>query len=104
MADPFATGLATLRASAGSIAASYTPPDGPVVDDIRVILSQPSEVSDDGDGAIIMDTHRFTIFRSDVDMPVHHGVISTAAGDFRINGDCLLDHEGLSWTCPTEPA
>lgn len=103
MADPFATGLATLRVSVGSVAGSYTPPSGPVVDDIRVIHSQPSEVSGDGDGAIVLDTHQFVIFRSDVDMPEHDGVIAIATGDFRINGDCLLDTEGLSWTCPAEP-
>ncbi|CAM5281518.1 head-tail joining protein [Sphingobium scionense] len=102
MADPFATGMATLRASAASVAGRYSPPSGPAVEDIRVIHSQPSEISDDGE--LVMDKHSFVIFRSDVDMPEHNGVISIAAGDFRINGDCLLDNEGLSWTCPTQPA
>ena len=104
MADPFATGLATLRASAGTVAGRYIPPAGPAIEDIRVVHSQPSEIGEDGETRIVMDAHIFVIFRSDVDTPAHHGIVSIEAGDFRLNGDPLLDNEGLSWTCPAEPA
>jgi hypothetical protein len=109
--NPFVTALGALFNAPGSVAAIYTPKGGqPLPDPIRVIWAQGSQ---DGGGSVdrrIADTNTFDIPRSSVANPIKGDTIEVtdpATGlpaTFKINGPAMLDVEGMTWMCPTEPA
>jgi len=114
MADPFATALAALHSSAGSVAAIFTPSGGSPTD-ITVIRDQQSREVGFGDSTAILDTNRVQIMRSAVPVrPVNGASLSigdaakhadvTAWTEFTIQGDAELDVEGVTWNCNLEPA
>ena len=113
MCDPFATALDALFNAPGSVAAVYYPTIGrPVA--VRLIRSQPDEISRYGDAQIIQATNVFQVRRSEIDEPVTRAIIMPGAtivdcvvqGDEQllIRGDAQLDVEGLTWTFGAEPA
>jgi hypothetical protein len=106
VADPFAAGLSALHGTGASVAAGYTPPGGAETR-LRVIHEQPSLVTETDEPGLIVDAHHFTIRLSDVALPAVDGVVvidpDGTADAYRINGDPLLDTEGVSWSCPAEP-
>ena len=110
MNDPFATALAVLHSAAGSVAAIYTPKGGePLPNPIRVIWAQGSQATGGRNGDRIADTNSFDVQRSDVAQPSKGDTLQVADAQtaqmltFRINGAAILDVEGMSWACPTEP-
>jgi hypothetical protein len=105
MSDPFAAALATLHASVLGMDAIYTPSGGEPKP-IRVIRSQGSEYGE----MTIMDRDQVSIQRVDVALPQSGAALQllgsvAVAGILytdpvlRINGDPMLDVEGLSWAC-----
>jgi len=105
MADPFAAALAVLHRAAGSVAADYTIlATGDVLVGIGVIRSQGSEVSGARSARTITDPNHFDVQKSDVAMPAKGDTLTIGSETFRINGPAILDEEGLTWTCPAEPA
>jgi hypothetical protein len=103
MIDPFATALAALHASAGAVAAIYTPVDGEPFP-IRLIRGQPSEFADHNGGQIILDTDRVQIMRSDVAEPLKDDLVEIGTEIFVVQGGATLDVEGVTWNCSLEPA
>jgi hypothetical protein len=101
MADPFATALAALHLSAGSVAATFTPKGGAPTG-IRVIRGQPSEQVAYGAGSVVLDTNAVQIMRSDVADPTG-GMIQIGSEIFAVQGGPTLDVEGITWTCQLEP-
>lgn len=110
MADPFATALVTLHGSVLGQSALYLPKTGAAFP-LRVIRSQGSETV----GQTILDRDSLSIRLADVALPERGdevqllGTISVMGEPrinpvFRINGDPLLDDEGVSWDCPIVPA
>lgn len=113
MFDPFAAALDALFNGPGSAAAVYFPTMGPPVP-VRVIRSQPDQVSRFGEASIIQATNLFDIRRSDVERP-ENGAILVVGGSltdgvvdggeaFTLHGGAKLDLEGMTWMIGAEPA
>jgi hypothetical protein len=102
MIDPFVAGIDALFASVLAVDATYSPPGGEDAS-IRVIRSQPSADTGPTDSRIVVDENTFDIRRSQVAKPARGATITVGDDVFRINGAPMLDHEGMTWTCPTEP-
>ena len=110
MSDPFARALAALHQSAVSVPATYTPKAGQAFP-IRVIWSQGSQAATGQGSSRVADTNTFDVQRTDVLMPKRgdriSDVVDPATGallTFVVNGAPILDTEGVSWSCPVEPA
>ncbi len=109
MIDPFATALATLFRAACAVAAEYEVEDTGDILEISVIWSQGTDDGGTRRDRLAVDTNTFDVRRSDVLFPANGDMISVTdslTGDirtFKINGAPVLDVEGVTWTCPTEP-
>ena len=103
MADPFAAALAALHSAAGSVAAIYTPGSGGDPLPIRVIREQPSR-DYGGLERIVADTNIIVIRRTDVAAPARGDLVQIGSEALRLNAAPMLDVEGISWSCPAEPA
>ncbi|WP_298689579.1 hypothetical protein [uncultured Sphingomonas sp.] len=109
MSDPFATALAALFSAAGAVAAEYEVADTGDILEISVIWSQGTDDGGTRRDRLAVDVNTFDVQRTDVLFPARGDMITVAdrvTGDiltFKINGAAVLDVEGVTWTCPTEP-
>lgn len=111
MIDPFARALAALYASPLAASATYAVSGGAPVS-LRVIRGQPDTISSFGRGKVAQSTNTVSILRRDVDRPVGGAIVTVYAdpqrqqvvATLRLVGAPLLDDEGLSWSCGSEPA
>ena len=108
MPDPFATALAVLHSAAGSVAADYMSAGG-LSRQINVIWAQGSRDGGARSDRMVVDANMFDIRRVDVLQPARGDTLTVADPvtaallTFEINGAAILDDEGMTWTCPTQP-
>lgn len=103
MTDPFAMALGVLFRSPLAVAAVFTPTGGAPVE-LRVIRSSPSAKANFGTTRVVMDGNVFDVRRADVAQPKRGDLITIGSDTFVLNGAPELDVEGLSWSCPAQPA
>lgn len=104
MVDPFVAALDAQFHAPGSAAAFYTPfDDAPLVDPIRVIRAQPDVESPFGDERTVHSTNIFLIRRSEVEQPLRNDQLDLDGAVFLLNGEPMLDVEGMTWTCGAMP-
>lgn len=113
MVDPFQMALAALHASAGSVAAIFTPAGGAPTE-INIIRDQQTREVGFGGGAVLMETNRVQIMRADAPQVRDGDALSvgnarlhadvTEWTEFAIQGGCSLDVEGVTWNCNLQPA
>lgn len=101
MADPFATGLGTLYAGPGAVAAVYD--DGSAAKPIRVIHERPDQTTGFRDSTVIQATNLFRIQAADVPEPKVGDLVTVEAGTFSLSEDPQRDTQALRWVCPAEP-
>ena len=99
MFDPFSACLGAFFSGPGSVEARYRP-DGqdPLPAPVRVIRSLADGQVRFGESSIIQGTNVFEIQRSDVAEPRDGDELTIAGVTYRLEGDGMLDLEGLTWT------
>lgn len=99
MLDPFSACLGVFFRGPGSVEARYRPEgQDPRPDPVRVIRSLADGQVRFGEGSIIQGTNVFEIQRSDVEEPRDGDELTIAGVTYRLEGDGMLDLEGLTWT------
>jgi hypothetical protein len=105
--DPFAAALGALFSAPGSVAAIYTPVAGAPLP-LRLIWEQGSVDAGARGERRVADTNHFDVRRIDVALPARGDMVVLtdpvmgSAVTLRVNGDPILDVEGMTWSCPAE--
>jgi len=105
MTDPFVAALDALFASSMAVDAVYAAPDALPLP-VRVIRSQPSQVSQFGTMQVALASEAVEVRRSEIAAPAP-GSVFVIGADRLVMPDHLQplsDVEGLTWTCWVEPA
>lgn len=101
--DPFVAALDAQFHAPGSVTAVYD--DGVLVPHpIRVIRSQPDADPNYGGQRIVQATNSLSFRVSDVPDPVDGATVTIDTEVLTLQGDAMLDVEGLTWTCGAVPA
>ena len=106
--DPFSLALAAIFNGPGSDAARYVDRAG-FETDIRVIFGQWSERNRFGDADLVQDGQRVELMKSQVHLPEAGDmvIIIRDGAPFRsliLQGEPMLDVEGLSWAMSAQDA